>query len=166
MSATQDKPRVFRRVGGGCMIRSDNPFPCDDDFDAADGTRITVTSTPDGHFSMPETIRSEEDLRGIGGVGEIKREPSPPPYWYLTSFTGKKFFRVHDQDWPNLRVARVEATKAMGMYKPRQKAKGMLVHVGRNRRTIKKLYWRGDGEWLETKPRGWGSGVRHRIVRG
>lgn len=166
MSTTQDKPRLFRRVGGGCMIRSDNPFPCDDDFDAADGTRITVTSTIDGHRSMPEKIRSEEDLRGIEGVGEIEREPPPPSCWYLYSFTSNKFSIAHDQEWPNLRVARVEATKLMGMYKPRQKAKGMLVHVGRNRRTIKTLYWRGDGEWSETKPRGWGSGVRRRIVRG
>lgn len=162
MSATQDKPRLFRRVGGGCMIRSDNPFPCDDDFDAADGTRITVTSTIDGHRSMPEKISGEEDLRGIEGVGEIKREPPPPSHWYLVSFSSKKFFRVHEQRWPNLRVARVEATKEMGMYTPRQRAQAKLVRVGRNRRTIGTLYWR-DGEWSETKPRGWGN-ARH--VRG
>ncbi len=147
------------------MIRSDSPFPCDDDFDAADSTRITVTSTPDGHFSMPETIRSEEDLRGVEGVGEIKRVPPPSSHWYLTSFTSKKFSIAHHQDWPNLRVARVEATKLMGMYKPRQRAQAKLVHVGRNRRTIGTLYWR-SGEWSKAKPRGWGSGVRHRIVRG
>ncbi len=147
------------------MIRSDKPFPCDDDFDAADGTRITVTSTIDGHRSMPETIRSEDDLRGIEGIGEIKREPPPPSHWYLVSFSGKKFSIAHRKQWPNLRVARVEATKEMmAMYTPRQRAQAKLVHVGRNRRTIGTLYWRGNGEWSETKPKVWGSGPTHARV--
>ena len=59
----------WEHVGGGCMIGSDEEFPCDDDYeDEATGRIVNISTTKERHFTLPEHVDSLDDVLRLSGV--------------------------------------------------------------------------------------------------
>ena len=62
--------KVWRRGSGGCHLRSDNyEYPCKDEYEhEKTGERITVYTTHERHFDMPEAVDNPSELYALAGV--------------------------------------------------------------------------------------------------
>ena len=62
---------AWEHTGGGCFVASDDPYPCDDDYEnPATGERVQIRTTPDRHFSLPTEVETMEEVFRMTGVQE------------------------------------------------------------------------------------------------
>lgn len=71
----------FSNTGGGCYVGpgcGDRRYPCDEQYEAPDGTRLDVHTTREAHFDnrrWPSRVRGAAELRRIPGVGKVIVHP-------------------------------------------------------------------------------------------
>ena len=63
----------WTKVGGGCFLIGDDPYPCDDSYENKKGERVVVHSTKDKTFEMPESTNTLTALFGLHGVRPNRR---------------------------------------------------------------------------------------------
>jgi hypothetical protein len=55
--------------GGGCLVGEASRYPCDDTYEnEKTGEEVIVFSTTERHFSMPEKVRSMDQIYKLSGV--------------------------------------------------------------------------------------------------
>ena len=65
---------TWEHIGGGCCLKCDNSYPCDDDFrNSKTGERVRFYSTKAAHFAMPGTVRTLVEIRDLEGVNDLVR---------------------------------------------------------------------------------------------
>jgi hypothetical protein len=67
------KPKYWRHTGGGCGLTTSSRHPCDESYERG-SERVTVLTTFDRHWNMPERVVSLSQLKRLKGVGTIKKE--------------------------------------------------------------------------------------------
>lgn len=65
---------TWKHTGGGCCLKCDDRYPCDDDFEnAKTGERVRFYSTKEAHFAMPRTVETLAEIRDLDGVDDRVR---------------------------------------------------------------------------------------------
>lgn len=63
----------YKHTGGGCLVGSKKPYPCDDTYESKKKI-VNVITTKAAHFSMPDSISSPSQLGKMKGVKSVKVE--------------------------------------------------------------------------------------------
>ena len=68
---------TWKHTGGGCCVKCDDHYPCDDDFENM-GESIRFYSTKKAHFAMPRTVETLVEIRDLDGVEDRVRIMGKP----------------------------------------------------------------------------------------
>ena len=57
---------LFKNTGGGCLIKPNDNFPCDDTYECKCGEKFKLRTSVAGHRYLPEKFETQE-------MSEIKK---------------------------------------------------------------------------------------------
>lgn len=72
---------TWRHIGGGCGLKCDADFPCDDMYESETGERAKFYSTMERHFEMPQTVEALAEIQDLEGVKKPWEENEHNPPW-------------------------------------------------------------------------------------
>lgn len=76
----RSRSKPWKHAGGGCWVADGSPGPCDDEYrHEKTGHRLTMRTTLERHFDMPQRVSSLAELSRLTGVSRVRETKADRP---------------------------------------------------------------------------------------